>query len=166
MSRRNAAPAPRALLVIAASVASVLAGCAASPRTLVAPDVQVVAVALLDVAADSQRFRVDLNVMNTNDVRIPIERISFSMRFAGAGVMRGSSVEPFTLEPGGSRAVEFDVTTDLVSSVSRLLALLQGPDDAIAYDIDGMVTLSRGFRPTFPFSRRGEIPLAMPAGLR
>lgn len=142
-----------------------VASCVATPRSLVAPDVQLVGLSLLGVSADSQRFRVDLAVTNPNEVTIPIERLSFSVRLAGSGVMSGRSLSPFELASGESTTLQLEVTTNLVSSVSRLLALLQGPADSIQYDLDGLVTLSRGLNPTFPFSRRGEVPLSLPAGL-
>ncbi|HEX6993308.1 MAG TPA: LEA type 2 family protein [Gammaproteobacteria bacterium] len=136
-----------------------------SPRELVAPEVQLVGLSLLGATAEAQRFRVDLAVSNPNEVTIPIERLSFSVRLAGSGVMSGRSLSPFELASGASTTLQLEVTTNLVSSVSRLLALLQGPADAIQYDLDGLVTLSRGLNPTFPFSRRGEVPLTLPAGL-
>src|SRR5690606_8117926 len=136
------------------------------PRALVAPEVELVGLSLLDASAASQRFRVDLSVTNPNAVAVPIERLSFSVRLAGSGVMSGGSLAPFELASGASTTLQLEVTTNLVSSLSRLVSLLQGPADAIPYDLDGLVTLSRGLNPTFPFSRRGEVPLSLPAGLR
>ncbi len=141
------------------------AACLQTPRELLPPDVQLVGLSLLGASADSQRFRVDLAVTNPNDVTIPIERLSFSVRLAGSGVMSGRSLAPFELASGESTTLQLEVTTNLVSSVSRLLALLQGPADSIQYDLDGLVTLSRGLKPTIPFNRRGEVPLTLPAGL-
>jgi len=149
-----------------ACIGVAVSACVSTPRSLVAPEVQLVGLSLLGVSADSQRFRVDLAVTNPNEVTIPIERLSFSVRLAGSGVMSGRSLSPFELASGESTTLQLEVTTNLVSSVSRLLSLLQGPADAIQYDLDGLVTLSRGLNPTFPFSRRGEVPLSMPAGLR
>lgn len=140
-----------------------LASCAAAPRTLEAPTVELVGLSLVSASAESQRFRVSLRVANGNPIALPVERVSFSVRVGGGGVMSGRSTEPFTLAAGGSETVQLEVTTNLVSSVSRLLSLLQGPNDAIGYDLNGLVTLSRGLNPTFPFSARGEIPLSMPA---
>jgi LEA14-like dessication related protein len=141
-------------------------GCMSAPRTLESPHVQLVGLALLGMSAESQRFLVDLEVANPNNVRIPVAALSFSVRIAGSGVMSGRTVESFTLMPGEAQTVQLEVTADLVSSVSRLLSLLQGPTSTIPYDLDGLVTLSRGLRPTFPFSRRGEVPLALPPELR
>jgi LEA14-like dessication related protein len=158
----------RAVLAVTlvACFVGLLSACVSAPRALVAPEVQLVGLSLLGVSADSQRFRVDLSVTNPNEVTIPVERLSFSVRLAGSGVMNGRSLAPFELASGASTTLQLEVTTNLVSSLSRLLSLLQGPSDAIPYDLDGLVTLSRGLNPTFPFSRRGEVPLSLPAGLQ
>jgi len=160
--RLRAVVAAALLLCIGAAVSA----CVSTPRSLDAPEVQLVGLSLLGVSADSQRFRVDLAVTNPNEVTIPIERLSFSVRLAGSGVMSGRSLSPFELASGESTTLQLEVTTNLVSSVSRLVSLLQGPADSIQYDLDGLVTLSRGLNPTFPFSRRGEVPLSLPAGVR
>lgn len=155
-----------AAATVTVAVTMMIAGCAGGPRALTAPDVQLVGLTLAESTAESQRFRVNLRLTNPNEVEIPIERISFNLRVAGGGVMSGRTVEPLTVAPGEAGFVQVDVTTNLVSSVSRLFALLQGPASAIPYDLDGLVTVSRGLNPTFPFNRRGEVPLSLPAGAR
>ena len=152
------------MAVMVLCFASLPSACVSTPRALVAPEVQLVGLSLLDTSVASQRFRVDLAVTNPNAVTIPVERLSFSVRLAGSGVMSGRSTAPFELASGASTTLQLEVTTNLVSSLSRLVSLLQGPSDAIPYDLDGLVTLSRGLNPTFPFSRRGEVPLSLPAG--
>src|SRR5690606_40564195 len=65
--------------------------------------------------------------------------------FGGGGLLTGRTIEPFMLEPGAEQVVPVEVESDLVSSLSRLIGLLQGPSDSINYDLDGLVRLSRGF---------------------
>ena len=145
---------------------SLLAACVAAPRTIDAPHVDLVGLALLDGSADAQRFRIGLRVANPNDARVSIQRLSFTVRLAGGGVMSGQAPGPLALEPAEVREFEIDVRTSHFSSVSRLLSLLQGPGATVPYDLDGLVTLSRGISPTHPFSARGEVPLAIPGGMR
>src|SRR5690606_37711929 len=129
-----------------------LGGCAGTPRSVEVPDVRISTLALVDATADSQRFRVGLLVHNTNAVPIPIEELSFSMRLGGGGLLTGRTIEPFMLEPGAEQVVPVEVESDLVSSLSRLIGLLQGPSDSINYDLDGLVRLSRGFNRILPFN--------------
>lgn len=143
-----------------------LYGCAGTPRAVEVPEVRISTLSLIEATADSQRFQVGLSVHNTNAVAIPIEALSFSMRLGGGGLLTGRTTEPFTLEPGAEQTVAVEVDSDLVSSLSRLIGLLQGPSDAISYDLDGLVRLSRGLNRTLPFNYRGQVPLALPAGQR
>jgi len=159
-SKMRGAGLAAAVLVLA----SLLAACVAAPRTLEAPEVDLVGLALLDGSADAQRFRIGLRVTNPNDVRVSVQRLSFNVRLAGGGVMSGQAPGLLALEPGEVREIEVDVRTSLVSSVSRLLSLVQGPAATVPYDLDGLVTLSRGIQPTRPFTARGEVPLAIPGG--
>lgn len=148
----------------AALVATLVAGCSSMPPLSVeAPEVRLASLTLREATLDAQRFSVGLLVRNPNAVPIPIEQVRFSARLAGGGTLQGRSVEPFTLAPGGTETVQLDVDSDLVSSLSRLLALVQGPGSTISYDLDGLVELSRGLNRTLPFNYRGEIALSMPA---
>lgn len=144
------------------AVIGMLGGCASAPRPVAPPEVSLAALHLLDTGDTAQRFRVYLQVTNPNDVRVPIERLSFAVRIAGGGMMRGAADTRFVLAPGESRDVDVEIATNLVSSVSRLAGLVQGPSSAVPYDLDGLVTLSRRVNPTHPFSERGEVPLTLP----
>src|SRR5690606_37272311 len=89
-SARAVFSATRSRAALAATVVAcfvcVASACVSTPRALLAPEVQLVGLSLLDTSADSQRFRVDLSVTNPNEVTIPVERLSFSVRHAGSGV--------------------------------------------------------------------------------
>lgn len=150
----------RFVLLLLASAA--LGGCETIASRLEAPDVRIESLALRSATVDAQRFRVALAVSNPNPIPIPIDRLDFSVRLGGGGLMSGQSIEAFTLGPGATRTVQLDVDSDLVSSLTRLLALVQGPGDSISYDLDGSVTLGRGLRRNLPFSFRGQVPLSVP----
>src|SRR5690606_33808659 len=138
-------------------------GCASVPLSVETPEVRLASLTLREATLDSQRFSVGLLVRNPNTVEIPIRQVRFSARLSGGGTLDGRTVEPFLLSPGASQTVQLDVNSDLVSSLSRLLALVQGPESTISYDLDGLVELSRGFNRVLPFNYRGEIALSMPA---
>lgn len=155
--------ARRAAIGVLAIAAAWLAGCASVTQSVEAPQVRLASLTLREASVAAQRFEVGLLVHNPNAVPIPVEQLRFSVRLGGGGILDGRSVEPFTLPAGGSETVHIDVGSDLVSSLSRLLALVQGPGSTISYDLDGFVELSRGLRRTLPINYRGEIPLSMPA---
>jgi LEA14-like dessication related protein len=145
------------------ALAGGLFGCATAARNVQPLEVQLVSLALLGAGADAQRFRVGFDVRNPNALAIPVEQLGFNVRLAGSGVLQGRAVEPFTLDANATRTVQIDVEGNLVASVSRLIAMVQGPEATIPYDLDGMITLSRGFNRSLPFSHRGQVPLAMPS---
>lgn len=155
----------RALLAgLAGGLLTAAAGCGSIPPVSIqAPEVRLASLTLREATLDAQRFTVGLSVRNPNVVPIPIEQVRFSARLAGGGTLEGRTVEPFTLLPGSSEVVQLDVDSDLVSSLSRLLALVQGPGSTISYDLDGLVELSRGFNRVLPFNYRGDIALSMPS---
>lgn len=134
--------------------------CAGSQGTLTAPRVQVTGLSLLEAGGETQRFSVSLLVENPNAVALPVEKLQFSLRLAGEGLLNGESMAPVAVPANGSETIRLEVESALVSSLSRLLALVQGPDNALPYEINGQLTLAQRFRNTFPFRFRGQVPLS------
>jgi LEA14-like dessication related protein len=154
-------------LTLPLSVALILlTGCAALQDAITPPEVELSELAIVGVALDRQDFRVGLLIDNPNPLPLPLEQVSFDIRLAGEGVLRGRSTEPMTLPARGQETLRLDVSSDLVSSVRRLLALAQGPTDALPYELTGEIALDRPLRRTLPFRTSGEVPLTVPAGLR
>jgi LEA14-like dessication related protein len=151
---------PHAMLLTLALWAG---ACSSLPRTIEAPDVRLQSLTLLEDGEDGQRLAVRLRVDNPNTVPIPVIGLTFRVRLGGDGLLSGSSMEAFSVPAGGSESVVVEVDTDLVSSLSRLVALVQGPAGALAYEATGELSLSRPFRSPQSFSARGEVPLSMSA---
>lgn len=139
-------------------------GCASTPAAVAPPDVELSSLSLVEAEGDSQRFRLTLRLHNASDVAIPIESLRFTARLAGQGLLMGQSLEPIELPARGTRSVEVDVTTELVSSVSSLLSMVRGPNDAIGYELNGAVMVSGRIERRLAFSRSGEVPLTATMG--
>lgn len=140
--------------------------CSSIPRQIAAPDLRVVALSLLDAGVDGQRFRVSLEVTNPNDFAVPVAELRFTLRLSGEGILNGLSEELRDLPARDSLTILVDVQTELVSSISRLLALAQGPDDAIAYEMNGQFALPTRAPRFLPFSVSGQVPLSASMGAR
>jgi LEA14-like dessication related protein len=147
----------RAICVLALTL---LAACSSLPLTFDTPSVRLLSLSLLDGSESSQRFGVRLLVANPNPFEIPIEHMDFEVRLAGEGLLMGRSVAGFALPASGQEIVSAEITSDLVASVSRLFALVQGPADTLAYELTGDLVLRGSFRPPLNFSSRGEVPLS------
>lgn len=147
-------------IVVATFFVALLTSCAAAPESLTPPRVEVVGLTALKSVAGRQHFRVTLLVDNMNTEPLQIAEVRFTLRLAGEGQLSGvagaMTVPALTRE---TAAVEVD--SDIVSSLSRLLAVVQGPSDALPYEIFGNVVLARRFQNRLPFAFSGEVPLSM-----
>lgn len=148
-----------AMLLTAALVA---AGCASVQGGVQTPAVRLTGLRLLEAGVASQRFELALDVANPNPIPLPIEDLSVSVRLGGAGVLDGRSAAPVVLPAEGTTTLRVEVTSDIVSSVSRLLALATGPDNELAYELNGRLTPSRRLSGPLPFGARGRVPLSLP----
>jgi len=138
-----------------------LQACSSLPRQLAPPRAEVVELRILQAGFDGQRFAVRLDLFNPNPVPIPVRFIEFDVRLSGEGLLDGRSVAPFTLPAGGTEVVEVEIFSNLVSSATRLLAVVQGPSNTLEYEVQGQLTLDVPLREPLGFYHRGQVPLSL-----
>jgi LEA14-like dessication related protein len=138
-----------------------LAGCATGPRSIEAPRVEVTGLTALGPSGAGQRFSVRLLVDNPNVEPLVIEELNFAVRLASEGRLDGRFAERLTIPALDRDTLTVEVESDIVSSLSRLIAIVQGPANTLPYEIVGNVRLDRRFQAPLPFFSRGEVPLAM-----
>jgi len=143
-----------------------LQACSSLPRQLVSPRVEIAELQLVQASFDGQRFAVRLVLENPNAIAIPVRLLEFDIRLGGEGLLEGASSAPFRLPANGSQAVEVEIFSNLVSSATRLLALVQGPGNVLEYEIQGRLTLDVRFREPIGFYQRGQVPLMIPQASR
>ncbi|HEY5567087.1 MAG TPA: LEA type 2 family protein [Gammaproteobacteria bacterium] len=160
MTKREGIPvsSPRAWLTLGIAIA---AGCAGVSRSLVTPEVELVNLAVLGASTETQRFALTFLVSNTNAEALRVQEIRYSVRLAGQGYLNGRSSVPVTLAPTGRQTVRVELETDGVASLSTLLAFVQGPDNALAYELTGDLVLGTRPERLLPFTYNGEVPLNM-----
>jgi LEA14-like dessication related protein len=152
----------RSFFLLGAICVASVAACSSLPRQLAPPRVELVELRLLQASFDGQRFAVRVQLNNPNAVAIPVRMLEFDVRLAGEGLLDGRSVAPFTLPAGGSQAVDIEIFSNLVSSATRLLALVQGPQNMLEYELQGELTLDAALREPLGFYSRGQVPLVLP----
>ena len=135
-------------------------GCSHAQRGVVAPRITVQNLEPLPARAGQQRFRVALLVDNTNTDPLRLRTIEFKLRLADQGIVDGST-GPLVVEALDRQTVTIEVGSEIVSSVSRLLSFVQGPENTLPYEIYGTIQLDRRLREPLPFSASGEVPLVM-----
>jgi len=116
---------------------------------------------IVQAGFDGQRFAVRLDLFNPNAVSIPVRFVEFDVRLGGEGLLDGRSVAPFTLPAGGTESIEVEIFSNLVSSATRLLAVVQGPTNTLEYEVQGRLTLDVAMREPLGFYHRGQVPLTV-----
>ena len=147
-------------LVLIGALLGVLAACGTTARSA-PPGVEVVGLTLIESSPSQQRYRVRLMFANPNAEAITIARLSFRIRLAGEGYLRGQSATPLEVPAGGRDALGVEVSSEVVSSLSRLMALVQGPEHALPYEIAGELYLAGRRGTPYSFRASGQVPLAM-----
>ncbi len=145
--------------------ASLAGACSSLPRVLTPPDVQLTGLSLLRASSDRQDFRVTLRIVNPNPIPIPVEELRFNARIGGEGLLAGTTTSRILLPARGEETLRLEVSTDLMSSIRRLLSLATGADDSLPYELDGYLALDPRHRRTLPFRSRGTVPLSATMGV-
>lgn len=149
------------ILVSLLGVAAI--GCASAQRGLSAPRITVQSLEPLPSSGAQTRFRVRLLVDNQNTEPLKIRGIEFKLRLADQGIIDGSAAVPLTVEALDRQTVTLELGSEILSSLSRLMSFVQGPENALPYEIYGDVYLERRSRQPLPFSTQGQVPLVMSA---
>jgi len=149
-------------IVVATFFVALLTSCAAAPASLTPPRVEVVGLTALKSVAGRQHFRVTLLIDNMNTEPLEIAEVRFTLRLAGEGQLSGVA-GAMTVPALTRQTAAVEVDSDIVSSLSRLLAVVQGPASALPYEIFGNVVLARRFQNRLPIAFSGEVPLSMNA---
>lgn len=137
-------------------------GALAQRQQLVPPRVTVESLEPLNPGSGLPRFRVNLLIDNPNTEPLGIRGIEFKLRIANEGIIDGGLTAPFRVEALDRQSMSLDVGSDIISSLSRLMSFVEGPENLLPYEMYGTVTIDRRLRDPFRFSERGQVPLVLP----
>jgi LEA14-like dessication related protein len=146
-------PARRVLLLML--TATTLSACSALVPKLEPPKVDLVGVEIEGGNFKAERLRFTLQVTNTNNRSLAVERIDYVLTLSGVDFGTGTSAEPFTLAALGQSEVQLDVTADLAKAMQAVLSHLGEP--TLDYQVSGHVKLAHSVVPAFPFTAHGHI---------
>ena len=136
-------------------------GDALAQRGLVAPQIIVQNVEPMKSSLGEQRFRVNLLIDNPNTEPLAIRNIEFKLRLADEGIIDGFLPAPILVEALHQQTLALELGSEIISSLSRLMSFVEGPENLLPYEIYGTVTLDHTVRDPFRFSARGETPLVL-----
>lgn len=151
-----------AAFVIVVLLGAAPVGDALAQRGGAPPRITVQNLEALPPSAGQQRFRVKLLIDNPNTEPMRVRGIDFKLRLADEGIVDGQASGDLVVEALDQQTLDLEVGSDIVSSLSRLLAFVEGPDNTLTYEIYGIVTVDRRLR-QMQFSSRGQVPLVTPA---
>lgn len=133
---------------------------AVAQRGVAPPAVTVTSLEALPSSGSENRFRAVLLIDNMNTDPLRLRGIEFKLRLADQGIIDGV-IGALTIEPLHQETVTLELGSEIVSSASRLLSFVDGPDNALPYEIYGRVTFMRGRLDPQSFSSRGRVPLVL-----
>jgi LEA14-like dessication related protein len=136
-------------------------GCTAPSRDFIPPAITVQNVVALSGGAGQPRFRVSLRIDNMNTKPLPVYSLEFKLRLADQGIIDGTLPQSTTIQALDQLNVTLDLSSDIVSSLSRLMSFVQGPDNKLPYEIYGMLRMDRTVRDPIAFNYKGETPISM-----
>ena len=129
-------------------------------RGLMAPRVTVQSLEPLPPMGSEQRFRAVILVDNMNTEPLKLRALDFKLRLAAQGIIDGA-IGSLTIEALDQATVTVELGSEIVSSLSRLLSFVQGPENTLPYEIYGRATFERGRIDPLDFSAEGNVPLVM-----
>lgn len=139
------------------------AGCASSPRSMEPPEVYVSTLRLLPPENGQRNIGVTLLLRNPNENPMELDSIEFSIRLGSEGFLEGTIDAPGTVPALGDLRARTTVSSEFVSSVSRLIEFLRGPESALPYSATGTIWMDTRPRRNLRFEREGQVPLAVSA---
>jgi LEA14-like dessication related protein len=143
--------------LIVAVLAATGAGCGAMVPKLEAPKLEVVAVELLDAQFTQQRFNVTMRVQNPNSRELPVRGLQYTLQLAGEPFGTGRSNKAFTVPALGDAEFDMTVTTNLATTLLKILPRLDRNPEGLEYRLSGEVETGWTFFRTIPFNETGRL---------
>ena len=149
--------------IVAAFIAAALLGSAPIGSVPAQSQVSGFVVALqslepLNSTGTGQRFRAVLLIDNMNTEPLKIRSLEFKLRLADQGIVDGT-IGAFTIEALDQQTLTLELSSEIVSSLPRLMSFTEGPDNKLPYEIYGRVTLDKRRMQPLQFGAHGLVPL-------
>jgi len=149
-----------AALVTVALLGSAPFAASFAQRGLLPPRVTVQSLEPLPSGGGEQRFRAVVRVDNLNTDPLRLQGIEFKLRLADEGIIDGN-IGALTVEGLHQETLTLELASEIVSSLSRLLSFVQGPENVLPYELYGTATFVRGRIDPLSFSVEGRVPLVL-----
>jgi hypothetical protein len=147
-------------LIVALGLVTLL-GCGSAGSSVVPPRITLQSLEALPPSAGQTRFRAGLLIDNPTPEPMLIHYFEFQLRLADQGILDGVYAAPLTVQALDRQTITLELQSEIISSLSRLLSFVQGPENALPYELLGRITLGRARSEPIAIGSRGQVPLAM-----
>lgn len=138
-------------LAITVAIWLLATACASLPQKLQKPQVELISVSPLNISMSEQKLRFTLNVINPNNLDLPVESMDFIARFNDTNIASGKSQQSTIIPANGQAKLLLDVTAGIDRLTSTLQTLLQGRELNLEYKLTGSVKFKNWAAP-IPFN--------------
>ena len=145
------------LLVLIATFS--LSACATLDRFVEKPRVTITNIEILPSNGLQPRFAIDLNIINTNAVGIPLSGLAYDISLNGHELFTGATSEVSEIPAYTEVPLRVEVGANLFESAAFLASLLSGSVDAVDYAINAKLKVGGITRP-FSISEKGNVSLS------
>ena len=141
------------------AVLLVLSGCMMAGKNMAPPQVQIAGIAVKDVQLFETRFRVELRIINPNDMPLDIRGIDCELELVDQKIASGVTDQKTRIPGLGTAVISVDLYASVVGWVQGILGLQD--KKALKYRVTGRVhgRGGMGTQSIFPFSSEGELTL-------
>lgn len=121
------------------------------------PQVQLVRVELVKAKVLEQRFKLHFRVDNPNDSTLTVRGIRYAVYLGPIKLSEGEYNQWFSVKPNSHAQFVVPIRTNLWPHVRTLVKLLETPEQAIPYRLEGTLETGLFFGNDVHVMRKGEI---------
>jgi LEA14-like dessication related protein len=136
-----------------------LAACSVFNPKFTKPTLSVVSIEMLHGNLLQQDFQVKFRIQNPNDRALPVKGLHADLTVGGEPFATGSSQKSFIVPALGDTEFDMMITANMALGLLKLANNMDKQSDAIAYDLNGVVTVDLPFVGDVPFHQDGSFSL-------
>jgi len=121
------------------------------------PEVRLIKVDVIRAKLLEQEFVLRFRIDNPNSMSLPVRGLAYRVDLNGIKLAEGESRTWFTVPAYGHHVFDVPVHTNLWRHLKPIVRLLEKPDQAISYSLQGEVKTGLMFSRSVHLSRDGEI---------
>jgi LEA14-like dessication related protein len=147
-------------IILTAIVLFALQACSLLRQEFADPDIQVIG--LQHVSGGNllnQRFLLQLQLTNPNDLQLEVKGIHFQLEVAGLPLMQGVSNQIPVIKPYSTIEFTVEGSANVIQAVKLIRKMQKKPQQRFDYLLNTRVELARGWPETFNLQRQGDVSL-------